>query len=494
MSVSQNLFELIKSLNPAEKRYFKVFAKRHVKGDVNNYVLLFNAIDKQIVYDESKLLKKFQNKGLFRHFSSEKNYLYKLILKSMNAYELDKTTDAKIREQIGFITFLHRKRLFQQALKQLDKTKKLAIKYEHHYYLTQILHLETGIIHNAHELEYQKRLSNNQVEMQEALQKANLLHQHQTLFGEVFWKNNKRLFASNEEQINYFRKVSQSDLLQKTASSTDFQIQKIRYQTLQICYLQTHQLTKSYEYAQELIQLYEVHPHFLKYFSSEYIAALGNIIVSCYHLGDWEGVYQTIQKMRKIQTQSISEQIHIFETTYNAEIAYYQNKEQFDKVKELLVVIGQKLHHYGKKIRQPNLLIWYYNLSGLHFFLRDFPKALEFINHFFDLYTSGVREDTYNKAIYLNLLIHWELGNHQLLESLVRTAERYVRQKNSSYSLELPILSFFKKMLNLPIGDSPKRLSLLQSMNNKFERLGDSIERRFWHSFGIINWVKVRLN
>lgn len=492
MKTSQDLFELINSLTPAEKRYFKVFAKRHVKGDENNYVLLFNAIGKQTSYDEAKILKQINNKRFIQHFSSEKNYLYRLILKSMNAYDLDKSAEAKIKEQIGFIRFFQKKRLYAQALKQLDKTKKLALKYEYYYYLTQILCLEIEIINHAHQLQYQKRLDKNKIEMKVALQKVNLHHQYQRLHSEVFWKNNKRLFASNQEQIAYFQKTIQSELL-SLSPITDFRIQKTHYRILQMCYLQTHQNLKSYECALRIVELYESHPHFLKNFISDYIAVLGNTIVSCFQLKDWRGVYHIIQKMRRIPIKNINQALAVFEISYNAEIAYYQRKEEYEKIQKLLIVIEQKLQSYRKKIRQPSLLLWYYNISGLHFTLKNYPKSLDFINHFFDLYVSGVRDDIYNKAVYLNLLIHWQLGNHRLLESLIRSAEHYVRQKNKAYSLELPVLAFFKKLLNLSISDSQIHLSLVQTLDKKLENLEGKIERLFWDAIGLRGWLKGQL-
>ena len=52
MKATNELFDLIKSLSPSEKRAFKIFASRHVLGEENSYVLLFEAIDNLEVYDE----------------------------------------------------------------------------------------------------------------------------------------------------------------------------------------------------------------------------------------------------------------------------------------------------------------------------------------------------------------------------------------------------------------------------------------------------------
>lgn len=56
-------------MSKPEKRYFKVFSSRHVIGDQNNYQILFDAIDKLAEYDESKLMKKFENEAFINHFS-----------------------------------------------------------------------------------------------------------------------------------------------------------------------------------------------------------------------------------------------------------------------------------------------------------------------------------------------------------------------------------------------------------------------------------------
>ncbi len=54
MKPTNDLFTLINSLNRTEKGYFKKFASQHGKGEKNNYVQLFEAMDKQEAYNELK--------------------------------------------------------------------------------------------------------------------------------------------------------------------------------------------------------------------------------------------------------------------------------------------------------------------------------------------------------------------------------------------------------------------------------------------------------
>lgn len=46
MKSNDALLALIHSLNPSEKRYFKLFASRQVKGEQNKYMQVFKALEK----------------------------------------------------------------------------------------------------------------------------------------------------------------------------------------------------------------------------------------------------------------------------------------------------------------------------------------------------------------------------------------------------------------------------------------------------------------
>ena len=64
---SDFIHRLVHSLSRSEKRYFSLFAQRHAIGGKSNYLALFEAINKQGVYNEEALKKKFS-----KNFTREK--------------------------------------------------------------------------------------------------------------------------------------------------------------------------------------------------------------------------------------------------------------------------------------------------------------------------------------------------------------------------------------------------------------------------------------
>ena len=145
-TVSDHLHQLIKSLSKAEKRYFKIYSKRHTIGDKNNYLLLFDAIEKQTDYNEDAVLKKFKNEAFINRFSITKTRLYDHVLKSLDAFHSNSSVNAQLKRQIHYAEILYKKSLYKQSSKQLKSAKKIAYKYEKHTTLLEIFMWEKLLI------------------------------------------------------------------------------------------------------------------------------------------------------------------------------------------------------------------------------------------------------------------------------------------------------------------------------------------------------------
>jgi hypothetical protein len=135
---SDHLFQLIKSLNRSEKRYFSLYASRHTIGEKNNYVVLFEAIDKQKEYDEESILKQFKKEPFVNKFSISKARLYDVIMDSLTAFHSSSSIDAELKRDLHCAEILYKKTLYEQCAKLLSSAKKIAMRYEKHSSLLEI--------------------------------------------------------------------------------------------------------------------------------------------------------------------------------------------------------------------------------------------------------------------------------------------------------------------------------------------------------------------
>jgi len=125
-NASDSLHRLITSLHRTEKGYVKKYCSRHVLGDGNDYLRLFDAVDAMDEYDERRLKESLSDSPMVKRLPSVKNYLFQQILEAMRAYHAAKSAERQIVELLVDADFLWEKALYDLAYKRIVKAKDLA--------------------------------------------------------------------------------------------------------------------------------------------------------------------------------------------------------------------------------------------------------------------------------------------------------------------------------------------------------------------------------
>ncbi len=120
------LFILIKNLTKTEKRYFKIYAARHSIAGKNNYMQLFEAIEKQSEYDEAALKTFFKKNRIGQQFAVVKQYLYQRLLESLHLFYTEASDEEIIKRECHYVTILMSKGLRKAAKKKIRQVKKKA--------------------------------------------------------------------------------------------------------------------------------------------------------------------------------------------------------------------------------------------------------------------------------------------------------------------------------------------------------------------------------
>lgn len=146
---SEDLWELVDSLEINEKRYVVLYLKGFsAKGE--RYLKLFQVLGKMEVYDDRMLAKKM--KKVFGDKSSLANgrhYLYEQVSRALFLYQSANDSHLQVRELIGRAEILLRKGLTKQAQKFLSKAEALAKRDEMLEALAEIHHINSLIMMNS---------------------------------------------------------------------------------------------------------------------------------------------------------------------------------------------------------------------------------------------------------------------------------------------------------------------------------------------------------
>jgi hypothetical protein len=123
---SDALFQLIQSLEKAEKRHFKLYIKRSSTKEDLKVVQLFDALEKMQDYHEKLILTRLNNISK-PQLANLKTHLYKQVLASLRLLKNADSIDLQLNEQLDYARILYNKALFLQSLKILERAREIAI-------------------------------------------------------------------------------------------------------------------------------------------------------------------------------------------------------------------------------------------------------------------------------------------------------------------------------------------------------------------------------
>ena len=222
MKPSTELFNLIKSLSKSEKRFFKLSSSLQ-SGD-KNYLKVFDFIEKQATYDEDSLKSRFKNEVFIKHLPSEKNHLYKLIMKSLRMYSSGQSIGSVLAEDLKNIEILYNKALYKECSKFVTRAKATAQKHEKFYFLYELIGWEKKLIDSAYEAgEFSMNLDALNEEEEQVIAKLRNLAEYVVLYAKVNLIFRSGGFTRNEKEKQVVDDIAQHYLIsgKNTAISTN---------------------------------------------------------------------------------------------------------------------------------------------------------------------------------------------------------------------------------------------------------------------------------
>lgn len=470
MKATDELHKLLHSLSQAEKRYVRIFASKHLKEDGNsNYLILLDAILEQEEYDEEALKTRLKkNKALVRNLPSEKNYLYRFVMKSMRTFHSEKNVEKQLKEALLDIRFLRDKRLYNLANKEMEKAKKLAYQFEKYLVVLELLHLERHIIIERYAKDLHSKIQSINQETREVLVRYGKFMEMTYLENDIFLISRTRNLVRDEAQKDFLKSVEKSQLLLEEPTEDSFELQRLYHSSKCNFYRAFGEFEQAYDHQKKLIELWEANPPRIRENSLSYKKYLSNYLNNCNSLGRFEEFPPILEKIRSIPCQSLEEEAEEFQNVYYMELLYRMNTDRFETAVALLPEIERGLKKYRTKINKARELAFYHNISVMLFLQHNYKEALNWVNRIINDGKSDVRQDIQSLARLFMLILHFELGKHDLLEYEFRQVQRYLKQHNSLFHFETALLQQLQKL----VGASPRmQLELFEHFAEKLKTM-----------------------
>jgi hypothetical protein len=434
MTPSDELFQLIKSLTPGEKRYFKIHASRHVIGRSNNYEKLFDALDAlpdDKDYDEAAFKKSLRGRSYGTHLSDEKSHLREILLRAMRLYHAERTPKGRLVEMIHEINFLYSKGFVRNCQQQIDKAMKLAADNELytdmislHDFLIRLYRENPSLApYTVGEMEQQeKEVINQLMTVREAIYLRMKMTEIQT---SAQWT------TRGEEAKSYMQQAIA--IVQASSNRMPVMASILLLSAQQQYLIHYHDYKQSLEVTETWMRDMEHRVCEIEALNDNYRLVLANYMMCAMHCGQMDLLPPAITKLKNCPAQSEKEQADSFRLSTQYELIYLMNSLDYASSASMLSEIEVGLKTYKRFMFIEQLVNFRFNISLLYFLKKKYSKCLDQIH---DLYDLSGREQRYEYTTVLARTMEWmcqsSIGNHTILDTSLRSLKRLYADRNIS--------------------------------------------------------------
>jgi hypothetical protein len=491
---SDTLFQLIHSLEKAEKRHFKLYIKRSSTKEDLKIVQLFDAMDKLSDYDEKSLLKKLP--GIEKpQLSNLKTHLYKQILASLRLLKSADSIDLQLNEMFDYAHILYKKGLFQQSLRILDRAKETAKANQKFNFLAQVLALEKRIetLHITHSM--QMRAEQLSAESLEVIGRIDMVARLSNLALLVYSWYIQNGHARNEKDEERIRQYLKEQLPVNAWEQEGFYERLYLYQIYNWYAFIRQDFLMYYRYSQKWVDLFEEQPLMVRVETGHYIKALHNLLNAHFDLRNYRKFESTL---RQFETFALTDRV-IENDNFRIQSFVYITTAKINQVfmlgtfrEGLLMVpeIEEKLAEYDLFIDRHRILVLNYKIASLYFGSGDYSTCIDYLQRIINDQVD-MRNDLQCYARVLHLMAHYELGNFDLMESLTKSVYRFMAKRERVTKVEEEMFKFLRTSF------STSRSSLKAEFEKFLQKIrhfeGNRFEARAFAYLDLVSWVESKV-
>ncbi|WP_311195905.1 hypothetical protein [Antarcticibacterium sp. 1MA-6-2] len=489
--LTDNLFSLIKSLSPSEKRQFSLYVGRIGVNSDSKFLNLFKVMSKQKKYDEKSILESTNISK--QQLSNIKAHLYKQLLISLKLNPVHQSIPINIREQLDFSYILYRKGLYKQSLKILEKVKTTALHYEEKIMALEILEWEKII-----ESQYITRSIHNRAEI--LINETKELNELNLISGKL--SNLSLQLYSIFLKMGHARTEEESDSIKEYFNQTlpEFDIKKLGFREKLWLYKAhlwysfiTQNFLSCYRYSSKWIDLFSEYPHLVSVHPVSYLKGNHYLLESLFYLNHTELFEKTLKDLEEtLKNPKIPDDDNTaalsFLYVYSNKLNLRFMKGDFSNGDPLVENIQKKIKKYESRIDGHHIMIFYYKIASLYFGDGNYNRCIEFLKKIIDNKSLEMREDLMCFSRILNLVAHYEAGKDYHLESLIRSTYKFLIRMNDMHEVQKEMIRFLRNLSEvspLEIKDEFRKLhSTLKTYENH------PYERRAFLYLDILSWLE----
>lgn len=494
-----HLHRLIRSMDPAEKRYFKVYTSRHLVGGSSNHQILFDAIDAQDEYDEAALLRRFKKEAFTNRFAITKHRLYDTVLRSLDAYHAESSVDARLRRSLHHVEILHARALYPEAEKLLASIRRTATKHGRISLLMAVREWESRLMEQANYAHANtpavEAWTNEGHELRDMQAQVDRLWAIKSdLFRTLYAKGQARSTAAHSA----LAEVKALPDLQPASLQRSPRAEYLYHHVRSAVAFAEGNAEQSREH---LLRNRSIIRGMYEHFSEEpslLLGVLGNLAFVTAQLGHHGEAHDLLREFRQAPVDfhmpdTPDLDVKLFSTSYSLELALLCNAGDFVQAAALLPTIERGLLRREGSIGAVRKAGFYYQMAYAAFGAGDAETALRLTNKLLNDISIDESEDAVCYGRLLHLILLLETGRTDMVRFAARNTTRFLQTRGRTFRTEQLLIGLVQGIAkNSTAGHVQEKLS---QFHDKVSALQDQpAERALYGHLDPIAWAISRLH
>ncbi len=288
------------------------------------------------------------------------------------------------------------------------------------------------------------------------------------------------------------RKFLEENLPEGAAEETGFYEKLYLYQSYCWYAYIRQDFLMYYRYSQKWTSLFENDPMMIPVEAGHYIKGMHNLLNAHFDLRNYGEFERTLEKFEAFAATPFANlhdnfRIYTFVYINSAKINQHLMKGSFTEGLSLIPHIEEKLEEYGNYIDRHRILVFNYKFATLYFGSGNYEKSIDYLQKIINGQVD-LRNDLQCYSRLLHLMAHYELGNTDIMEYLIKSVYRFMARMQKLTAVEETIFKFLRASFHVPQHRMKPELEKFLAQIKKFEK--DRFETRAFAYLDIISWVE----
>ncbi len=493
MENNDSLFVLIKSLTKGEKVHFRRLVNQTTYEKALGYIILFDVLDKQKIFDRDKAISILKEKGVTDNYPETRNYLYNKILDFLADFHSTDSIQRAVENDILKAQVLYDKELYTDSKKIIEQTKNLAITHELHLQLLKIIRLEQLLVNKLEHGDVEQLYLKYELEQKNEIKRLSNTVDYTNILNRLYTLHLRNHTIRNEEDIQKIENLIQSDLLQDISKAISYKAKLDFYYAYIYYYILKDDKIKLYDTYEKYLNLLQSDSVKANEKSINYYVILINYLMLGLAIKKMEHLKEGIIKLDGVSLSNQSHQTRVENLTYiiKAKVLLLQAKP--DALFELLKKWNNEHERLIKTPFYKEIFLVNQLCSAYGYFLTENYKMTNVaLTIILEEAKSEVRKDIILYARILKLISDFELKKFDLLDYSITTTKALLKRHQQLYDLENLILQHLKGLVYLVDRSALKeKFELFKNAINK--EIDKSTIEIVTEQFDLLSWLDSKI-